>query len=97
LHYLNVRKQFNNIFPPGRTDRNVSIDINEDHIIAAIPGVSEGKFFWNAILKFAQDEKITLFYVAEKRFIFVPAKAFSPSERSELSDLVERNLLRKKP
>jgi len=89
-----VRKQFKQIFPPSRTDRTVSIDIDNDRIISAIPGVSEGKFFWNAILDFAQDERITLLYVAKNRFLFVPTQAFSDAERDELRGLISRNLKR---
>jgi hypothetical protein len=69
--------------------------IDEDHIVSAIPGVNEGKYFWNAILRFAQDEKITLFYVAEKKFLFVPTKAFSREQREELDDLIARTVARK--
>jgi hypothetical protein len=96
LQYLNVRKQFSNIFPPGRTDRNVSTSIDEDYLISAIPGVSEGKYFWNAILKFAQDENITLFYVADKKLLFIPTKAFSLAERTELDDLIARHCVKGK-
>jgi hypothetical protein len=90
LHFKKVRKQFNLLFPPGVKEKNVSVDIDDERVISAIPGSSEGKFFWNAILEFAQNEKITLFYVAKTRFLFVPTAAFSPSQRAELDDLVSR-------
>lgn len=85
-----LRKGFSQLFPPGRSDRNSSIDIDEDRIISAIPGVSEGKFFWNAIIDWDQDELITLFYIGPKRFLFVPTRAFGYEERAELLRLLER-------
>jgi hypothetical protein len=51
-----TRKCFKQIFPPARTDNNSSIDIDDDRIVSSVPGVSEGKFFWPAIVAFAQDE-----------------------------------------
>lgn len=90
-----MRRGFKSLFPPARTDRNSSIDIDEDCIISKIPGISEGKFFWNAIVDFAQDEKVTLLYIRKRAFLFFPTCALSPEQRTELNDLVSRNMVRK--
>jgi hypothetical protein len=92
LRLYGTHKQFSRLFSNSPTDRSVSIDIDEERIISAIPGRSEGKFFWQAILKFAQDEKGTLFYIAENRFLFIPTQALSSAQRDELADLVARHL-----
>jgi hypothetical protein len=47
---------------------------------------------WTAIVRFAQNEKVTLFYVAKARFLFVPTQLFSEEQRAELNDLVARHL-----
>lgn len=93
-HYK-MRKGFNQLFPPNRTERTSTLDLNEDHILSRIPGVSEGKFFWNGIVDFAQDDKITLIYVAKNRFLFFPSSAMSPDQRIELSDLVSRHIAKR--
>lgn len=93
--FYGIRKCFKQLFHPARTDRNSSLDIDDERIVSAVPGVSEGKFFWSAILEFAQDEKITLLYVAEKRFLFFPTSALSPDQRVELDALIARNMVRK--
>ncbi|MGC1464017.1 MAG: YcxB family protein, partial [Terracidiphilus sp.] len=90
-----MRKCFKQIFPPGRTDRSSSIDIDDDRIISTIPGVSEGRFFWNAILAFAQDEKVTLLYIRKNAFLFIPTCVMSRAQRVELNDLVARNMQRR--
>ncbi|MGA3370267.1 MAG: YcxB family protein [Terracidiphilus sp.] len=97
FHSYSVRQSFVRIFPPGTLDRTKSLDIDDERIISTIPGVSEGKFFWNAVMAFAQDEKITLLYVRKNIFIFIPTIALSPVERAELTDLVARQLPKGKP
>ena len=90
-----MRKSFKSLFPPARTDPNSSIDIDEDRIVSKIPGVAEGKFFWNGIVAFAQDESVTLIYPNEKVFLFFPTSALLPAQRIELNDLVARKMPRK--
>jgi hypothetical protein len=91
--FYNMRKCFKQLFPPTRTDRSSSIDIDEDRIFSGVPGVSEGKIFWTGVLAFAQDEKITLLYIAETRFLFFPTAALSPEQRTDLNDLVKRKIV----
>ena len=92
MHYRNIRKQFKQLFPPARTDRSSSIDIDEERILSGVPGVSEGKIFWQGVCAFAQDEKITMIYVAENKFLFFPTSILSPDQRVELNTLVESKL-----
>ena len=96
MRLYTIRKCFKQIFPPSRTDRSSSIDIDEERVISAIPGVSEGKFFWNAIIDFAQNEKVTLLYIHKRAFLFLPTSCLSPVQRIELNDLVARHVAKKK-
>ncbi|HEY1211172.1 MAG TPA: hypothetical protein VGE85_17540 [Terracidiphilus sp.] len=93
--YLQTRKAFKRIYPPTRIDRNFSIDIDDERILSAMPGYAEITFLWTAIVAFAQDEKATLFYLDNSGFLFFPTHTLSPDQRTELNDLVARNLVRK--
>ena len=93
--YLKRRKYFKNIFPPARTEKESSIDIDKERILTGIPGVCEVKFFWCGILEFAQNDKITMLYVETDRFLFFPTSAMSLAQRTELNELVARNVARK--
>jgi hypothetical protein len=95
--YFKMRKCFKQLFPPTRTERNSTLELGEDHLLSGIPGVSEGKFFWNAIVGFAQDEKITLIYVAKTRFLFFPTAAMSPDQRAKLDNLIDRHVTKRQP
>ena len=92
-----IRKGFRRIFPQSATNRTCTIDITDDRIISGMPGVSEGKFFWPAIVAFAQDEKITLLYIDKNRFLLFPTYSLSPLQRSELSAMFDKHLVRKQP
>ncbi|MGA9071385.1 MAG: YcxB family protein, partial [Terracidiphilus sp.] len=82
-------------FPHGKIDRQLTIDIDDERIIAETPGFSETKILWQAIDRFAQNEKVTMFYTAEIRFIYFPTRSLSDAQRIELNELVARNLVRK--
>jgi hypothetical protein len=92
VRWYSFRRAFKQLFPPTRTDRSTWLDIDDERIISTIPGVSEGRFFWSAILAFAQDEKVTLLYIRKNAFLFIPNCAFSTTERAELNDLVARHV-----
>jgi len=74
----------------------MSINIDNEYVLSEIPGVFAEKHFWNTIMAFVQDEKITLLYVYEDRFLLFPTAILSPDQRTELNDLVEHNNVRKK-
>jgi hypothetical protein len=97
LYLYSTKKQFGNIFPHSQTDLSLTIDIDDERIITETPSLCEGKIFWNAIVEFVQNDKITLFYLAKSRFFFVPTKVFSEDQRAELNDLVDRHLPKGKP
>jgi hypothetical protein len=95
IRFYAIRNGFKRIFLSGRVDQNISIDINDEYIFSELPGIGEGKYFWNGIVDFAQDEKITLLYVYKDRFLLFPTAVLSPDQRTELNDLVARNMVRK--
>ncbi len=90
-----MRKNFNQTFSHSPNNRIISIDIDDNCIFSSLPGVCEGKIFWNAIEAFAQDDKITLLYTAENRFLYFPTSVLSPEQRTELNEIVIRHGLRK--
>jgi hypothetical protein len=56
-----------------------------------VPGVSEGKIFWQGLLQFAQNNKVTMLYTGEMRFIFFPTSVLTPEQREELKVMVTRH------
>jgi hypothetical protein len=71
--------------------------MDDDRILSGLPGVSEEKYFWNAIVGFAQDRKMTLLYLDKDKFLLFPTYALSPEQRAELNDLVARYVVKRKP
>jgi len=50
---LDLRICFKRIFLNPKAVPTITANIDEECICTEIPGVNEGKFFWNAILRFA--------------------------------------------
>jgi len=90
-----IRKSFKQLFPKNRTDRSSTLEIDDTQVVSIIPGVSEGKFFWSAICGFAQNDEVTLIYVAPKRFLFFPTSAMNTEQRTELSGMVVRHVVKR--
>jgi hypothetical protein len=95
LRVFTVRRGFKRIWPARSGDHTVAMEIDGEGIRSSLVGVSEGKFFWNAIVRFAQDEKITLLYLGKTRFLFIPTQSMSQEQRNELKDLVARHIAKK--
>jgi hypothetical protein len=93
---LDARMCFKRIFPQTKTVSAISADIDDERIFCKNPGVSEGKFFWNAIVNFTQDEKMTLLYLDKDKFLLFPTQAMSPEQRAELNDLIARHVVGRK-
>jgi hypothetical protein len=93
--FSQIRKSFKRLYPPNRTDRTFSIDIDDERILSAMPGFAEAKFFWTAIVAFVQDDKVTMLYTSKTNFLMFPTSALSRDQRLELSQLAARNIARK--
>ena len=96
FRYYSIRWRFERLFPPSRPERERSIDIDDERIMSGIPGISEVKLFWKAIIDFAQDDKVTLLYIHKRAFLSFPTSLLSPDQRTELNDLVARYVTRKR-
>jgi hypothetical protein len=90
--FFKVRKAFKRSYPPARADQSATIDIDDERILSVIPGLLEVSFRWDAIVDFAQDDRVSLFFVDKDSFFFFPTSALSPEQRTELNELVARHL-----
>lgn len=97
MRFYNVRKCYQQHFPRSRTEDFTTTEIDDEQIVSIIPGVSETKRPWKAIMAFTQNEKVTLLYVRKNAFVFFPTSAMSPEQRNEFNDLVARHLPKGRP
>jgi len=88
------RKQFERKFCPDQ--RSGSIEIEDGGVSSAILGTDVVSFQWHTFIGFAQDDKMTLLYLAKNRFLLFPTTAMTPAQRTELNDLVARYLPKRK-
>jgi hypothetical protein len=91
------RRGFRRLFSPTRRDRSCYIDMDDERILSGLPAVCEEKYFWNAIVGFAQDKKMTLLYLDKDKFLLFPTYALSPAQQTELNDLIARHVVWSKP
>jgi hypothetical protein len=94
---MNLRKCFKQLFPPHRTDRTSRLEVSDECIISSVPGVSEGKIFWPGVFAFAQNDRVTMIFLAPKRFLFFPTTALLPEQRTELNQLVDHHRISREP
>jgi hypothetical protein len=88
-----MEKRFNVRFPAEH--RRNWIDISDLEVSSAIVGTEAGRFPWSLIVRFAQDEKITLVYLTKNRFLYFPTSVMNQFQRTELNELVARNMVRR--
>jgi hypothetical protein len=94
MRIFTVRRCWKQLVPPNtpgkgmKAEIHVTLEFNAEQFISAIPGRSEGRFFWSAVQDFAEDVKIALIFIHKKRFIFIPKPALPEAAWSELRVLI---------
>jgi hypothetical protein len=73
----------------------ITASVDDECVLIQTPGISEIKTFWNGFVSFAQNDKISLLYFSEDRFLLFPTGAMPSEQRQELVATIERNLVRK--
>ena len=95
LRAWTIRASFKRLFHPKHPDRTSIIDVNDERILRELSGMSELKIPWSGVYSVAGDEKITLIYTNKDCFLMIPTQAMSADQRTELNDLVARNLVKR--
>ena len=97
--FYNIRKNFNRFtkyYLPLLEGQAPFLEIDDKGILFAFPGYCEGKYLWNSITDFAENERLTLLYLFGKKCLVIPTCALSPEKRLELGATVRRNVVRRK-
>ena len=95
LRFLNTRRCYRLMFPPTRTSAMTTIEIDEHQIVEENPGTEEVRLPCRGVLDFVQDERVTLIYINPSRFFLFPTSALTIGERTELSALVTRHVVKR--
>jgi hypothetical protein len=82
-------KRFESKYPPN--ERTALLEVDGSGILGCL-GSDKESFEWSSIICAAQDERITLLYIAKNRFLFFPTTAMGSEERAELDRLVAEHL-----
>jgi len=91
---LRIRKSFKGMLPFSGTGPGYSLDLNNECIISSRPGIGEARYVWSGICGIAQSDKVILLYLSEILFIPIPTHALSADLRTELNELIARNVTR---
>jgi len=95
LRFINTRRGYKRMFPPTRTSRMTIIEIDDQGIVEENPGTEEIRLSWAGVLDFVQDERVTMIYINSCRFFLFPTAVLSSEQRSDLSKLVARNVVKR--
>ena len=79
-----IRRLWDRTQPKKYRGEPVTFQFDEQQLISARPGSSEGRFQWNAIEDYAEDERLAILYVQRKLFLFVPKRAMDEAEWERL-------------
>ena len=67
-----------------RTTIPVGLEMTPDQLISSLPGRSEARFLWPALVDFVEDEKVALVFIKKKFFLFVPRDAMDEAGWTQL-------------
>ena len=93
--YINLRKSYTRLFPPGHRDRTSLIEIDDQGIRRSLSGTSELNLLWGEVYDFIQDNNVCMIYTNKDCFLILPTKIMSREDRTSLNEIVTRHLVRK--
>jgi hypothetical protein len=84
MRIYTVRKCWKRLLPENarksvRTEISAALEWNEEQLISILPGRSEGRFFWSALVDFVENDKLVLIFIKKKMFLFIPKDALPVS------------------
>jgi len=68
----------------------VSLQFDDTILVSAIPGKSEGRFYWNSLLDYAEDERIAMLFIRKKLFLYIPKAALPEEAWAQIRSLAPR-------
>jgi hypothetical protein len=95
LRLAMTRRGYRQMFPPTRLGRTSTIEIDEQRVVEENPGTEEVRLPWTGVMGFAQNDRITLIYINDRRFFLFPTSALSPAQRAELNGFVARHVAKR--
>ena len=94
LRPLTWRRAFRKLLLPGETQMNSEFSFDDNGVFTGITSRSEARFFWNSILRYAENSEIALLFIRKKLFLFVPKRAMDEPEWKRLRALVAQHVPR---
>lgn len=95
MQFFGRRRCWKRMLPVGikgkttKAEIPVNLEFNNEQLISVLPGKSEGRFYWPAIVDFAEDERIALVFVNnKKKFLLIPKRALPAEAWDELRSLM---------
>lgn len=88
---VDARICFKRMLPTNVSDPTIHLDVNDDFVLSAIPGISEGKFQWNAFTDIVVTDTVALFYIGKRRFLLLPISQLTPEQSLEFRSIVARS------
>jgi hypothetical protein len=95
LRFALTRRGYRQMFPPTRSGRTSTIEIDDQRIVEENPGTAEVRLPWTGVMGFTQNDRVTLIYINPCRFFLFPTSALSSAQRAELNDLVARYVVKR--
>ena len=68
---------------------SVRFSFDESGVTSSVVGRSEGRFYWNAIQDFAEDDRLALLFIGKKHFLYIPKRAMNEEGWKSLRAMVQ--------
>ena len=87
MRWWQIRKLWKASLDPVADGKPVTLQFDNEQLISAIPGKSEGRFFWTALVDYAEDDRLTMLFIRKKRFLYIPKHALPESAWAQIREL----------
>ncbi len=94
-YFYKTRQAYKQVFTDSGKERIIELEVAEESVRTLVPGVSEGKYFWNQNIDVAHDEQALILVMAKGRFTTIPTRYLTQAQIDEIQAIVNRNKVKK--
>ena len=87
MRWWQIRKLWKASLDAGADGKPVTLQFDNEQLISAIPGKSEGRFFWTALVDYAEDDRLAMLFIRKKHFLYVPKYALPETAWAQIREL----------
>lgn len=87
MRWWQLRKLWKASLDAGADGKPITLQFDDEQLISTIPGKSEGRFFWTALIDYAEDDRLAMLFIRKTHFHYILKYALPETAWTQIRQL----------